>query len=271
MSRTTCNSRASCSRSLPARRRSSSCSCRARPLRAADATCDSVGFSYGLRLGPVVGRRRFCGHRSCVPSAAPQAPHPPLEQEEDEAALKTLRELAFAERRSGPPAPARTLSTSRRRRSWWAPPSQNAQGPCAGGVNPTTRARRWATSQKNSTGASGSPCSSSLVAAQAEQKRADVAVGALGGAGGLLVAHLGQKALPPLLEAPLPQIELVAVRQHADAHLPFRIDGEGVDPAAALVDLVARRRPPGAPARPARPTPRGAPDRGRRARPSPRG
>src|SRR5207253_2731735 len=72
-------------------------------------------------------------------------------------------------------------------------------------------------------------------------ERADVAIGALGGAGDLLGSNLEEEALPALLEAPLAQIELVRLGEHADAHPPFGIDGEGVDASAALVDVVPGR------------------------------
>src|SRR5437588_9271331 len=41
------------------------------------------------------------------------------------------------------------------------------------------------------------------------------------------------------METSLPQVVSVHVRQHADAHLSFRVNGERVDAAAADVDFVA--------------------------------
>src|SRR5262249_17166894 len=62
---------------------------------------------------------------------------------------------------------------------------------------------------------------------------------ALGDPGDLLPPHLTQKMIPAFAEAPSAQVEGVEVGEHADAHFPFRIDGEAAHSSAALVDLVA--------------------------------
>src|SRR5215831_1850801 len=61
----------------------------------------------------------------------------------------------------------------------------------------------------------------------------------LGDAGDLLPPHRFQKMIPAFAEAPPAQVEGIEVGKHANAHFSFGIDGEAVNPSAALVYLVA--------------------------------
>ena len=63
-------------------------------------------------------------------------------------------------------------------------------------------------------------------------ERPDLTVGALVGARDRLAPRLPD-ALPPFTEAPLTQIERIALGQDADGQLPLGIDREGVDAAGA--------------------------------------
>src|SRR6185503_13331250 len=65
---------------------------------------------------------------------------------------------------------------------------------------------------------------------------------ALGYSRGLPAPHFIDKTFPPFAETPPAQVVCVKVRKHADAHLPFGVYGERVNPAAAVIDFAARLR-----------------------------
>src|SRR5450432_3954708 len=69
--------------------------------------------------------------------------------------------------------------------------------------------------------------------------RLDRAVVALRRPGALLVPGLEEKGLPALAEAALADAEGLLRREYADSDVPVGIDGERVDPAAAVIHLVA--------------------------------
>ena len=99
-------------------------------------------------------------------------------------------------------------------------------------------ARMWATRQRKSTGASGSPFSSSPLAGHIPHIDFSSHIVHLVGRVIFRRRTGEQRAVPAVAQRSAPQVEFVLLRQHADAESTLGIDGKRADAAAAVIHLV---------------------------------
>ena len=141
-------------------------------------------------------------------------------------------------RRPAPRARARACSAPSPPRPPPRPGSSVASARCPGTSDAKACARRCVTSQEWATIASGSPCSSSAAPAQLAHSEMRLQRRHTSLDCQVRARRRGQVLVPAFVEGARAQVEPVAPRELAELERAVGIDGEGVAPGAAGVDVI---------------------------------